>query len=319
MDARKQPAFAPLIRLGSGLEPASKRKSLSLQARERSSDHTNRKIEKIGKLGFRDRADAFKPTTRNLDKCILGCPVSLGIRVRRGNRRLKRGLRPDGQELRQALSRNPERYVPGLELCCPASSRQSVSPLAPTLAPLDFIIGQKAQPHQRIMQIIGVLWIGPCFRLHARNGIGVEVAEIGGCLRIEPAPRHDGLCAPFLYWSVVEVSIGARGKNFGCKRGGLGQIARDDADGAGLKPSKQLFEPFDIHRVGQAIRYRLIDERMIGYLPLANEVFRAGDLVGEDGRDEVFGSHSGQLRRHFASAAEARQAQERCRQPIASG
>ena len=68
-----------------------------------------------------------------------------------------------------------------------------------------------------------------------------------------------------------------------------------------------MFKPFDIHRIGQAIRDRLIDERMIGYLPLANEVFRTGELVGEDGRDEVFGSHSGQLRRHFASAAEARQ------------
>jgi hypothetical protein len=61
------------------------------------------------------------------------------------------------------------------------------------------------------MQVVWVPWIGPCLSLHPRNGIGVEVAEIGGRLRIEPAPRHHGRAGPASLAPYVVIAT------YGCK------------------------------------------------------------------------------------------------------
>ena len=68
-------------------------------------------------------------------------------------------------------------------------------------------------------------------------------------------------------------------------------------------------EPVDVHRFDEAIGDRLADQRMVGDLALADQVLGAGELVGEDRRDQVLGVHPRQLRRHFLAAAEARQGQ----------
>ena len=57
---------------------------------------------------------------------------------------------------------------------------------------------------------------------------------------------------------------------------------------------------------------------MVGDLALADEVLGAGDLVGEDRRDQVLGVHARELRRHLRAAAEARQRQRHGRRPSAS-
>ena len=110
MDARKQPAFAPLVCFSSGRESALKCKSFGLQgcrARWRSSSAG--RSRRPASSCFRNRPSTFKPSTEDFDECVIERPIALGIGVRRGYRRLKRGLRPDGQELRQALRRNPQR------------------------------------------------------------------------------------------------------------------------------------------------------------------------------------------------------------------
>ncbi len=46
---------------------------------------------------------------------------------------------------------------------------------------------------------------------------------------------------------------------------------------------------------------------MVGHLALADEVLGTGDLIREDGRDQVFRAHPRELRRHLLAAAEPRQ------------
>ena len=48
---------------------------------------------------------------------------------------------------------------------------------------------------------------------------------------------------------------------------------------------------------------------MVGDLSLANKVLCAGELVGKDRRDQIFGVHPRELRRHFLAAAEPGQRQ----------
>jgi hypothetical protein len=71
----------------------------------------------------------------------------------------------------------------------------------------------------------------------------------------------------------------------------------------------------DIHRLVQAVRDRLVGQRMIGHLALAHEILRAGDLVREYGRDQIFGLHAHELRRHLLVAAEPGQRKRDSRHP----
>ncbi|MNC54026.1 hypothetical protein D3C75_1034830 [compost metagenome] len=57
----------------------------------------------------------------------------------------------------------------------------------------------------------------------------------------------------------------------------------------------------------QAVVEGLLDQRMVGNLPLADDVFQAGDLVGEHGGNQVLTLHALDLWRHLASAHKARQ------------
>ncbi len=58
---------------------------------------------------------------------------------------------------------------------------------------------------------------------------------------------------------------------------------------------------------------------MVGYLARADQVLAAGDLVGEDRADEILGAHAGELRRHLAAAAEARQGERDADRPAPAG
>ena len=48
-------------------------------------------------------------------------------------------------------------------------------------------------------------------------------------------------------------------------------------------------------------------QRMIRDLTLADQILGAGDLIGENRRDQVLGLHPQELRRHFPAAAKSRQ------------
>ena len=80
-------------------------------------------------------------------------------------------------------------------------------------------------------------------------------------------------------------------------------------------PRSSALEPFDVHRLVQAVVDGLPHERMIGDLAVADEVVGARDLVGKHRRHQVLGAHALQRRRHLLAAAKARQRERRRRDP----
>ena len=159
------------------------------------------------------------------------------------------------------------------------------------------------------MQFVGARRVGPGFLAHAGDGLRIELAEIGGVLSRDPAPAHDRLGAALFKRRVIQERIGPRRQHFHGERRRLDEIAGDDADGAGFQFAQQLFEAGEVHCFLQTIVDRLVDQRMIRHLALADDVLGAGELIGENIGDEVFGVHARQLRRHFTAAPEARQRQ----------
>ena len=68
----------------------------------------------------------------------------------------------------------------------------------------------------------------------------------------------------------------------------------------------------------QAVGDRLADQRMVGDLALARQIFRAGDLVGKDRRDQILGAHARELRRAPSCRRGSAAARATRRRPSAS-
>ena len=170
-------------------------------------------------------------------------------------------------------------------------------------------VGQTAQPHQRVVQLVGSLGVRPGLQAHARDRLGVEPADVAGALRVEPAPAHHRLRAPLFQRCVVEEGVGPRREHFQGQRRRLGQIARQHLHRPGLDALEQGDEAVDVHRLFQTVVDRLAHQRMVGHLALAGEVLGAGELIGKHRGDQIFGLHALQLRRHLVAAAKARQRQ----------
>ncbi len=261
------------------------------------------KPERRRQPGLRHRTEAFQPSAQDFDQRLLLRPH--GWR----NVRLAPCLWPYGVELVQALGRNPERslgsfHVRGAFLLC-----QRREPFLPGGHCLNLSISQATKPQQCVMEFLGIRRVGPSLTSHSLDGLEIQPAKFRGALRIVPAARHDGLGAALLQRRIVEKRVGPRRQRFEREGRWLGEIAGDDVDGARFKPSQQPFQPFDVHRLVQAVRYGLVGQRMIRHLPLAHEVLGAGDLVREDGRDQVLRLHAHELGRHLPAAAEARQSE----------
>ena len=95
---------------------------------------------------------------------------------------------------------------------------------------------------------------------HPRDRLGIEPAEVARRLRGEPAPAHHRLGPALLQRRIVEIGIRPRRQHFEGERRRLGEIARDDADGAGLEPGQQPLQPFDVHRFVEAVGDGLADQ-----------------------------------------------------------
>ena len=61
-------------------------------------------------------------------------------------------------------------------------------------------------------------------------------------------------------------------------------------------------EPLDVHRFFEAVSYRLLDERVIGHLPIARNVLETGGGVGKHRRHQILRLHPLQLRWYLAAA-----------------
>ena len=165
------------------------------------------------------------------------------------------------------------------------------------------------------MQLVGIASLWPGFFAHLADRLRVEAAEVGGGRRIHPAPRHDGLRSAFFDRGVVQVRIRTSGEDVERERGGLGQVAGRDRDGAARERAEHSFEAVDVHRFVQAIVDRLAHQRMVGDFAVADKVFAARDLIRKDRAQKIFCCHALKLRRDLAAAAHAQQGERRHRIP----
>src|SRR5690606_40620924 len=83
----------------------------------------------------------------------------------------------------------------------------------------------------------------------AGDGRGIEAAEVGGRLGVEPPARHDRLRAPLFQRRVVEEGVGPRAQDLERERRRLGEVAREDLDLAALHRREQRLQALDVHGV----------------------------------------------------------------------
>ncbi len=138
----------------------------------------------------------------------------------------------------------------------------------------------------------------PGLCLHLLDRGGIEAAEVGGVLRVEQAIGRDGARAPPLGIAVVEEGVGPRAEHGMRERRGRREVAALHLQRAVLDPPKQREEAVHVHELAQAIVDRLLHERVIGDLPLAGQVLRAGELVGEHDGQQVLGVRALERRGH---------------------
>ena len=82
-----------------------------------------------------------------------------------------------------------------------------------------------------------------------------------------------------------------------------------------MNTSQDARETGHIHRLVEAVAHRLGDQRMVGQLAIAGNVFEARGRVGKHRRQQIVGEHALERRRHLAPAAEPRDGERNGRVP----
>ena len=163
---------------------------------------------------------------------------------------------------------------------------------------LDLGRGQEAVHHERIVQLVVVADLRPGLGFHFLDRGGIEAAEVGGVLRVEQAVGRNGARAPPLGIAVVEEGVGPRAEHGVRERRGRREVAALHLQRAVLDPPQQREEAIHVHELAQAVVDRLLHERVVGNLPLAGQVLRAGELVGEHDGQQVLGVRALERRGH---------------------
>ena len=117
--------------------------------------------------------------------------------------------------------------------------------------------------HLRILQLVVIADLGPCFRLHLLDGLRIQAAEVGGALRLERPPCRDGTGPAAFRVAVVEECIGPRADDRARKRRGTREVAAHNFDRAVLDPLQYLHESIHVHRFVQAVVDGLPHDRVV--------------------------------------------------------
>ena len=301
VNAGEQPAFAPFLfvsarTLSAALaESAAHGKALGLERRQRDVDSRRRHRQRIGNGRCRHRTQALEATADDDHQRFVG--------------------HRQGLEQRTSLGRDPHIGVPptyprNASLLGERSHQHRPPGIAASL-----LIRQEREPQQGIMQLVGRRGLGPRFGANARDRLQIELTDVGGGFRIEPAAAHHGLGAPLLERCIVQIGVGARIQSLERERRRLGQIARHHPDVAVLESAQHLFESVNVHCLFETISNRLPYQGVVRYLDLARQILRAGHLIRKHRRQQIFGVHSRDLRRDFLAPAEARQGERNARIP----
>ncbi len=142
------------------------------------------------------------------------------------------------------------------------------------------------------MELVPGLWIGPGLFAHEVDRGLIELAEFVGRLHIQPAARDHGLRPALLERSIVEECVGPCVQDFMTHGRRLGGVARNQRELASVHALQDALQSREIHRLEQAIGYRLVHQGVVGDLAITHKVLGARELIGEDGCDQVLGLHA---------------------------
>ena len=311
MDAREQPALAPLEVRGAAAEMPAEHEALALQRGQRRVDRPGREVELRGQLRRGRRAADLHAAAHQLAKRVFARPAGgplpawdlhfrIELRVRVGRAGKRHPLRRDPEQggAVRAARRGPPGRDQRLEEASPLRARR-----------------ERARHGQRVVQLVRVARIGPRLAADPLDGGRIERPKLLGGLDVERAARDHGLGAPLLERGVVQERIDPRVDDFVGHRRRLGRVERDQLELARGHAFQDPGQARQVHRLDQAVLDRLVDQRMVRDFPVAGEVLRAGRLVGEHRRDQVVGFHALQRRGHPAPAALAEDGQGARRVP----
>src|SRR5438067_13651980 len=79
--------------------------------------------------------------------------------------------------------------------------------------------------------------------------------------------------------------------------------------------AKNTLQTIDVHRLGEHVFHHLIDQRMVGNLNVAHDVFLAGSYVRENRCQQIIRTHALNLRRNLLAALKAQQRESAVRVP----
>ena len=92
---------------------------------------------------------------------------------------------------------------------------------------LSFSHSNKAELHQRVVQLIGILRLRPGLFADALDRGRIQPAQIRSCFCVEKAAIHHRQGAPLFGRGIVEKSVGLRGQDFLGQRRRLSHLPGD--------------------------------------------------------------------------------------------
>ena len=159
------------------------------------------------------------------------------------------------------------------------------------------------------MQLVAVANIGPRLFADPRNRRLVEPSHFLQNRFRQHSPHLHGTRTPLFQRSIVEVRVRVRIQDFVRELRRHRRVDRQRANRATANPVEHPPQPVNIHGLGEHVLHHFLDQRMVGNLDIADDVFLARSHVGEDRRHKIVAANALNLWRNFLAALEAQQRQ----------
>ncbi len=183
---------------------------------------------------------------------------------------------------------------------------------------IGFVLSKEPGGDEHVVQLFGVAGIGAHLVHYSFDRGRVEQPGLISVDVDGPARLH-GMRSPFFERSIVHVRIRRCVQHFVGERGRLGRVARDEPKLTRMNGGQHLRQTLDVHRLFEAVTQRLVDQRVIGDLSVTRDVVETSCRVGKCSGQQVVRLHALQWRRHFRTAAAARDGQRDRRVPPPPG
>lgn len=162
---------------------------------------------------------------------------------------------------------------------------------------------------EKVVEVVGVAEVGTGFFDDLGDGRWVKFAGFFEDGSGKGAAELDGAGAAFFEWCVVEEGVRVGVEDFVGELRGHGGIDGDGLDAAIADAFEDTAQAVDVHGLVHYVLHYFFDERVIGNLDVAFDVFKAGGDVGEDGGKEIVGAHALDLRRNLLAVLETEESE----------